>query len=143
MVEILIVTHGNMAEEILKSAEMIVGKQQNITAIGLFCGDDIDEFRDEIAGKIRDLGKGEGVLVFVDLYGGSPANAVVISLNTNPVKDVKFQCVTGLNLPMLLEALTVRGCMGLEELKEHCMQTGRMGIRDIRREFEEFTKACR
>lgn len=142
MVEILIVTHGNLAAEMLKSAEIIVGKQDNVITMGLFHGDSIEDFRDRVARKIGEMGEQNGVLVFVDLYGGSPSNAVVLSLNTDYVKDRKFHCVTGLNLPMLLEALTMRECMGLDELKEHCIKTGCTGIKDLRREFDEFTVAC-
>ncbi|HBT49503.1 MAG: PTS system fructose subfamily IIA component [Caldanaerobacter subterraneus] len=133
MVGILIVTHGALGKELLNSAELIVGKQQNVMSLGLFYGDNIECLRQDILKAVEELDKGEGVLVFVDLYGGSPSNAM--ALNLNELMNSKIECITGVNLPMLLEALTNRSIMPLEELKKHCMEIGYASIKDLKYEF--------
>jgi len=130
MIGVLIVTHGDLGKELLKSAELIVGKQNNVATLGLFHGDSMDGFREKITKTIKELEEGEGVLVFVDLYGGSPSNATAMNMKKF-FKNTKFECITGVNLPMVLEALMSRSSYNLESLKEHCIQTGLLGIRDL------------
>lgn len=138
MIELLIVTHGNFGKEILKSAEIIVGEQCHITTLSLFHGDNIDDFRDEVTKSIKTLDNDDGVLVLVDLFGGSPSNAVLMGLKCkNDAENVRFECITGLNMPMLLEAITMRGCETLEGLKERCICAGGTGIKDLRYEFSQ------
>jgi PTS system mannose-specific IIA component len=129
MVGILIVTHGNLGLELLKSAELIIGKQTNTYSLGIFHGDSIEEFNKEVMKYIKILDGGKGVLVFTDLYGGSPSN--VIALSQREIQSTKFECVTGVNLPMILEALTIRDSIELSLLKEHCMEIGHQGIKDL------------
>ena len=129
MLGILIVTHGNLGLELLKSAELIIGKQTNTYSLGIFHGDSIEEFNKEVVKYIKILDKGKGVLVFTDLYGGSPSN--VIALTHREIQSTKFECVTGVNLPMILEALTIRDSTELGLLKKHCIEIGHQGIKDL------------
>ncbi len=144
MIGILVVTHGDFGKGLLKSAELIVGKQNNTVALGLFHGDSIDDFREKIAKAIEKLDDGEGVLVFTDLYGGSPSNATAMNLREIP--NIKFECITGVNLPMVLEALTMRESFELSPLKEHCMEMAHQGIKDLCKEInlcvDDNKKAC-
>ena len=55
MINILVVTHGNFGNELIKSAEMIAGKQENIEALGLFVEDDFDMFKSKVKNKIKEL----------------------------------------------------------------------------------------
>jgi len=135
MINILVLTHGNFAKEILKSAELIVGEQSNVQAICLNEGADIDEYRENVAKTIGELGAGDGVLILTDLYGGTPSNSVTLSMNSEHTKDANFECLAGFSFPMLLEALTARGQMGLQDLKEHCIEIGNSGIKDLRHEI--------
>ncbi len=77
MVGVLIATHGGFAEGILNAVELIAGKQEGVKTIGLFHGDGIDEFSDKVQTAYEELDDGDGVLVFVDIFGGSPSNAVM------------------------------------------------------------------
>lgn len=132
MIGILVVTHGNFGKELLKSAEFIVGKQERTMAYGLFPGDNVEKLKDNILKAIEILDEGDGVLIFVDLYGGSPANTAIIGskhLNEN----VKVEYITGINMPMIIEALTMRNTYNLNILKEHCIERGVCGIKDLRK----------
>ena len=65
----LIATHGGFAEGILNAVELIAGKQEGVKTIGLFHGDGIDEFSDKVQTAYEELDDGDGVLVFVDIFG--------------------------------------------------------------------------
>lgn len=136
MIQILIVTHADMAKGILSSAELIMGPQKNIATIGL-CGEDsFESFNEKVRGKLAELANEDGVLVFVDLYGGTPCNVTAANIN-RPIdgKTPHCECVSGVNLPMLIEALSMRESMTLEELKDHCITTAPEGVKDIKKEF--------
>lgn len=142
MIGVLIVTHGDFGKELLKSAELIVGNQNHAMTLGLFHGDSVDNLRESIAKAIETLDEGDGVLVFVDLYGGSPSNATAMNMEKT-LTSSRFECITGVNLPMVLEALTMRSFCTLEHLKEHCMELGCLGIKDLYKQLypmEERTK---
>ncbi|SFD21500.1 PTS sugar transporter subunit IIA [Clostridium uliginosum] len=136
---ILLVTHGKFADEILKSAELIVGKQEKVLTLGLQHGDSIEVLGEKVVESIESLQSDNGVLVLVDLLGGSPYN--VVALNSSKISKGKVRCITGVNLPMLLEAITMRECYELDELTEHCMEVGTTGIKELFKEIEALKQA--
>lgn len=131
MVGILIVTHGNFGTELLKSAELIIGKQENVETLGLNLGDNVQELYNAVGEAIQRLDNGEGVLVLTDLFGGSPTNVTAGNMN-----KYKFESVSGVNLPMLIEALDSRNIMPLNNLLAKAIQSGIEGIKNIRKELE-------
>lgn len=86
-------------------------------AISLFPNDSIDDFKKNIIERLKSLDTGKGVMVFVDLYGGTPSNSIALNLDLNG-NEINIECITGVNLPMLLEALTMRNNLKLSELKK-------------------------
>lgn len=129
MIGILVITHGDFSREILKTAELIVGEQEKAVSLGLHYGDSIEDFCLKVKDTIVSLDDGDGVLVFADLFGASPYNAAAFS--ANKVKNTKFRCITGVNLPMLLEALTTRSSCKLNSLTKSCMKCGDEGIKEL------------
>lgn len=127
MINILVVTHGNFGNELIKSAEMIVGKQENVESLGLFLEDDFDIFKNKVKNKIKELENEEGVLVLVDMFGGTPSNASFANLN-----NLNFECVTGLNLPMMLEVLINRNLKTLKELVDIAVDVKKNSIFNLR-----------
>ncbi len=127
MINILVVTHGNFGNELIKSAEMIVGKQENVESLGLFLEDDFDIFKSKVKNKIKELENEEGVLVLVDMFGGTPSNASFANLN-----NLNFECVTGLNLPMMLEVLINRNLKTLKELVDIAVDVKKNSIFNLR-----------
>ena len=126
MTGVLIVTHGNLGSEMLKTAEMIMGEQENVSALSLMYDEDINELAEKIGDEIKRLNHDEGVLVFTDLFGGSPNSSVARNLRT-----MDFQAITGTNMAMLLECFSMRESMSLEELALHIKATGIDGIKHI------------
>lgn len=127
------VSHGKFAKELLNSVEMIMGKQDNIIALGLEASDDPMKLSEIIRESVEKVNGNEGAIVLVDLMGGSPSNAAsYIAKEGIPV-------ITGMNLPILLELITMR-YRPVEEFIDQIIQIGKDGIIDIRRVFEEVNK---
>ena len=133
MVGLLLVTHGDLAKSLLNSAALIMGEAPLIESYGLYHGDDVDDLKEKVKSAIQrlnDQSDGDGVLVLVDLFGGSPSNATARSLHELG-DSVKAKCVTGVNLPMLLEVATSVPFMKLDELRQVCLQRGPESIVDL------------
>ena len=135
MVGIVIVGHGELSKELLGAAELIAGKQGNVVTLGLHAEDAIEALPGRISQAIDSLADVEGVLVLVDLFGGSPGNATLRCL-----AEREFECISGANLPMLLEVLMQRESMSAEELAAQALQSGRAGIQDLGAAFRENLK---
>ena len=103
-VGVVVVTHGQLATELVNAAEMIVGDLPHFAAVSIGWHDDVDHAREDIGRAIERVaasggGAGEriGVLVLTDMFGGTPAN-----LGVTYVSD-KVEVITGVNLPMLIK----------------------------------------
>jgi PTS system mannose-specific IIA component len=131
MIGILIVTHGDFGRELLKSAELIVGKQEKVKTLSLKRGDNIESLYSSVNKDIGLLDDGEGVLVLTDLFGGSPSNVTAANM-----KETYFESLSGVNLPMLIEALNTRvNEISLKELTNKVYKVGIDGIKNIRCEL--------
>lgn len=127
MVGVLIVTHGNFSEAIIKSMELVFGHQEKLEALTLNYGDDIKNLLAQVREKSKALDDGAGVMVLVDLLGGSPCNVTAACL-----KNENIQCVTGLNLPMLISVLEERDHVDFQDLPEVAIESGKAGIVDLK-----------
>lgn len=130
MISILVSTHGNLGEELVETARMIVGEQDALDYYCIRRGDDIAQWSEELIFKTHALDQGDGVLILTDVFGGSPANAIAGKLGMT--SDNSVRCITGTNLPLLLEALGTRETLAdLDKLVEHCIASGRDSILDL------------
>lgn len=123
---IIICTHGRTGKELIKSVEMIMGKQKNVYSVSF----NQDENTDDIIKKyksILDKNSKNDSLFLVDLFGGSPFNAAV-SLAFD--KD-NIEVVTGVNIPMLLEVLMATDEDSLEKITEVALKSGKKGIQRL------------
>jgi mannose PTS system EIIA component len=102
MVGLVVATHGRLAEEILHTAEGIVGPLENCEAVSIGAGLSMEDCRSRLGEAIRRVDLGEGVLVLTDMFGGTPANLALTFL------DDRIEVVTGVNLPMILKLATAR-----------------------------------
>lgn len=110
MIGTLITTHGNLGDELIKSAEMIKGPLENILHINIDQTKNLEDVKKEISAAIKKLDKGRGVLILTDLFGGTPSN---ISLSF--IKEEKVEVLTGVNLPMILKVSEAKEGMTLKE----------------------------
>ncbi len=102
MVGLVVATHGQLAAELLRTAEGIVGKLERARAVSIAASSSMDAARSELGDAIRAVDDGDGVLVLTDMFGGTPANLALTFL------DEKIEVLTGVNLPMLLKLATCR-----------------------------------
>ena len=128
MVSILIITHGGFGKEIIKSMEMIMGKQDDVYFLGLYPEEDPAVFSVKVKEKIIELNQNGEVLVMVDVFGGTPSNA-----SASNMKDLKFECVTGVSLPMLIEVALNRSRSTLDELVEMAIMAGTNCVINLRK----------
>ncbi|APC39410.1 mannose/fructose/sorbose PTS transporter subunit IIA [Clostridium estertheticum] len=133
MVAIIVGTHGSFSKQILRSAEMIFGMQENVSSVTFETGEGLDDLVEKYKNESEKLDCKDGVLFLVDLFGGSPFNAASRIVTENDNMDV----LTGINLPMLLEIYGSRGFSNLEELVSIGKRAGAEGIKSLREVFSE------
>lgn len=135
MVAIIIGTHGDFSEQILKSSEMIFGKQENVSSVTFHPGEGPDDLVEKYKTELEKLDCKDGVLFLVDLFGGSPFNAAsrIVTEEENKNMDI----VTGINLPMLLEVYGSRNFSNVEELVSISKKAGNEGIKSFKEVFSQ------
>ncbi|MCD2347094.1 PTS sugar transporter subunit IIA [Clostridium guangxiense] len=131
MVAIIVGTHGDFSQEILKSAEMIFGKQENVSAVTFKPGEGPDDLLKKYKREIEKLDCKDGILFMVDLFGGSPFNAASRVVTENKNMDI----VTGVNLPMLLEVYGARAFSNVKDLVNIGKKAGNEGIKSLKEIF--------
>ncbi len=103
MVGLVVATHGRLGEELLRTAEAIVGAVAGARTVSISSDRPMEAARDELAEAIRAADQGEGSLVLTDMFGGTPANLALTFL------DGRVEVLTGVNLPMVLKFAATRG----------------------------------
>ena len=132
MISVIIGTHGMFSEEILKSAEMIFGNQENVGTVTFKPGEGVDNLVEKYNNLINELDCTDGVLFMVDLFGGSPFNAASIIA----MKHDNMEIVAGVNLPMILETLGSRDFSSLSELLAIAENSGKEAIRVLTKNIQ-------
>lgn len=112
MTGLIIVTHGNLAQEFLNAAVMIVGPQQGVMTFCTHQDDQLEAIELELRRMVAVLGQdGDGVLLMTDIFGGTPTNISLSLLDAG-----KVEVLTGVNLPMVLKFFGQRGKVSLAGL---------------------------
>ncbi len=119
----VVVTHGQLANELLAAAEMIVGPVAHITAVSIGWHDDVDAARDEIERAMTRVSEGAGVLLLTDMFGGTPTNIASMFLAEGEV-----EVATGVNLPMVIKLASQPGDESLADVAQRIRDQGREGI---------------
>lgn len=131
MIGILVATHASLGKELIAASELVFGAEEQVASTGLYHGDAIEELEGTIKDAIEGLDAGDGVLVLVDLLGGSPSNMTAKAIYS--LRDeMDVECIAGANLPLLIEALVARKSMGLAQLKAQLVEAGAASIVDLR-----------
>ncbi|WGL94113.1 PTS mannose transporter subunit IIAB [Arsenophonus nasoniae] len=129
-VAIIISTHGVAAKQLLMTAEMLIGEQQNVAYIDFVPGENADTLIEKYNQKLNELDVSQGVLFLVDMWGGSPFNAASRIIESKD-KD-KYDIVTGVNVPMLVATLLSRDDdPTFSELVSTAIETGRSEIKAL------------
>lgn len=123
MVGIVVVAHGRLAQALSETAEMIVGQVEGFRACSFCQGSDVDNLRKMLRASIKDVNQGSGVIILTDMFGGTPSN---ISLSF--LEEGKVEVITGVNLPMVITALTKRQGKNIKELAQILKEGGSSNI---------------
>ena len=123
MVGILIITHGMLGESLLHCASHILGSRpRQLAQIGITPQDDPQLILPQAIRLVRSLDDGSGVVIFTDIFGGTPSN-----LATRLLIPGKVEGVAGVNLPMLIRALSYRA-EPLAAVMEKALTGGTEGV---------------
>ena len=98
MIGVVVVTHGQLATELVNAAEAIVGDRPAFAAVSIGWHEDTEDARHEIEQAVVRVDKGSGVLILTDIFGGTPSNLAMTFLVQG-----KLEVITGVNLPMLIK----------------------------------------
>ncbi|ELY4467749.1 PTS mannose transporter subunit IIAB [Cronobacter sakazakii] len=128
-IAIVIGTHGWAAEQLLKTAEMLLGEQENVGWIDFVPGENAETLIEKYNAQLEKLDTSKGVVFLVDTWGGSPFNAASRIVVDKP----HYEVVAGVNIPMLVETLMVRDDdPAFDELVAIAVETGREGVKALK-----------
>src|SRR3954470_9744852 len=102
MIGVVVVTHGQLATELVNSAETIVGELPRFAAVSIGWHEDTEDARTEIEQAITRVDDGNGVLILTDMFGGTPSNLAMTFL-----AEGRVEVLTGVNLPMLIKLVNL------------------------------------
>jgi PTS system mannose-specific IIA component len=123
MIGVVVVTHGQLATELLNAAEMIVGELPRFAAVSIGWHEDTQDAREEIAEALGRVQQGQGVLILTDMFGGTPSNLAMTFLGQDNV-----EVITGVNLPMLIKLAGLNEQASLLDVAREMREQGRNAI---------------
>ena len=124
MIGIVLVGHGALAPEALRSIESVLGHPiPGMVAVGATLDDTLVTLRTKISAAAAEVEQGDGTIILTDMYGDTATN-VSMAL----ARDARIQVVTGSNLPIIVKVISARHEMTLEELAAFIVQYGREHI---------------
>ncbi|MCK4931543.1 MAG: PTS sugar transporter subunit IIA [Candidatus Aminicenantes bacterium] len=119
----IIVSHGKLAEELLNALTIILGETVNIEAISIGWYDDVEASKKKINKSLKNVDQKNGVLIFTDMFGGTPSN-----LSFSFLKDNQVEIITGVNLPMLIKFASLQRSNSLQEVAKKVVEQGQKNI---------------
>ena len=119
----IIVSHGKLAEELLNALTIILGEVVNVEAISIGWYDDVEDSKRKINQSLKRVDQKNGVLIFTDMFGGTPSN-----LSFSFLKDDRIEIITGVNLPMLIKFVSLQRSNKLKEVAKKVVEQGKKNI---------------
>ena len=119
----VIVSHGQVANELLAAAETVVGDISHVTAVSIGWHDDVEMAKDQVERALKSVSQGSGVLIMTDMFGGTPTNIAAMFL-----KEGEVEIVTGVNLPMVIKLASNDKDLPLSELARVVEEQGKQAI---------------
>jgi PTS system mannose-specific IIA component len=123
MMGIVVVTHGKLAEAFIAVTEHVVGKQAQIKGVGIEPEDNAEAARERILAAIKEVSSGQGVVILTDMFGGTPSNLAI-----SVMKSEGIEVIAGVNLPMMIKLVSVRGKVPLEDAVNQAQEAARKYI---------------
>ena len=122
--KIILMTHGRVGEQMIEGLRMIVGITDEVYAVPLLPGMTVEEYMGQVSSLLEVQEKPS--LLMVDMFGGTPSNCAGGLSSMYPV-----EVISGVNIPMLIEAVQLRDLYSGEELRQHLVEAGVTGVNDL------------
>lgn len=132
MIGIVVVTHGNLSEQLVATASLIMGGTSDIKAVTFAASESLEDLRTKTAAAANEF-LSDGCLILTDIMGGSATNVSIEVMKSRTDVEV----VTGVNLPMLVEAISARTDCTLKELSARIQDSGTRSIINLKDFFEK------
>jgi PTS system mannose-specific IIA component len=129
---IIVISHGNLAEELINTSRGIIGHYPDIEAVTFMPGESLSSLSKKLKDCVNRVNKGDGVVILTDLFGGSCSNVCGMLLDA----PYPIEILTGINLPMLLTLIAYRH-MGPKVAAEKALESGVKGIVDLKRSLSK------
>ncbi len=124
MIGIVIVTHCQLGEALIGAAEFIIGSQPgSLESVSIDLNENAEKLRNKISQGIKKVKGQEGVLILTDMFGGTPSN-----LSYSFLEEGRIEVLSGVNLPILIQAASMRKKMNLNELAANLESFGKKSI---------------
>lgn len=124
MIGLVIIAHGTLAQSLMDAARLVIGRTiEAIRAINIESVPVPEELNGLVADALEEVDQGDGVMIMTDMLGGSP------DMSLSFLDPDRIEVLTGVNLPMVLEALTAR--RGAEDLKSLAVRVEKRTLESI------------
>ena len=124
MIGIVIVTHCKLGEALIEAAEFIIGSRpEALESVSIDLNENAEKLRNKISQGIKNVNRQEGVLILTDMFGGTPSN-----LSYSFLEEGRIEVLSGVNLPILIQAVNMREKMKLDELAANLESFGKKSI---------------
>ena len=123
MIGLVLVTHGQLAEEFRNALEHVVGPQKNVATVSIGGDDDMEKRRADIVEAVKRTDTGAGVIILTDMFGGTPSNLAI-----SVMQPGKAEVIAGVNLPMLIKLSSVRAGDDMARALEAAQHAGKKYI---------------
>jgi len=123
MIGLVLVTHGQLAEEFRRAVEHVVGPQQQFETVSIGADDDMEQRRRDIVEAVEQADSGQGVVILTDMFGGTPSNLAI-----SVMAPGRIEVIAGVNLPMLIKLSSVRKTGDMAAALDEAQVAGRKYI---------------
>ena len=127
MIGVIIVSHGKLSSKILEESRHIVGELENVVSVDFTAGERVADLERKLDQAYKEVKAEEGVLILVDMFGGSPSNVSMKLLK----KYSDVEIITGFNLPIVVELISRDRYDSVQEFKEKLVKRGLESIQDL------------
>lgn len=131
---VILVSHGKFAEGLANALSMLVGKREDIIAVGLEDDKSVDDFAKLFAEKVDNITTDDEVILLGDLIGGSPLTNAVNILSG---KGIKMIVIGGMNLPVALTSVLMKDTFALENLAQQVLEEAHGALREFKIESDD------
>ena len=122
MTGLVVAAHAGLADELIKAAEMIVGKLENVAAVGINPEDSVESIRNSLTGAMETV-SAQNIIIMTDMFGGTPAN-----MSLSFLKEGHIEVLTGVNLPMIIKFFSDRDRYEVSELAAQIRNAGKEAV---------------